>query len=192
MNLGSFFKSQSKPSLIPLVKASLLLCYAHWEGGVKEISIIYLRHVEQQKKLRSELSTNFLALESISSIKQAALSSEILLYKQVVDHTRFNLPHRYRLPNINLIDTESNLSSKVINNILCCIGLDSEVDYFIEKKRVIDTQILKTRNDVAHTGQTENREDIDIIVIIDEILELLNRFQTIVENAAATKSYLQR
>ncbi|MGZ8916218.1 MAG: MAE_28990/MAE_18760 family HEPN-like nuclease [Methylobacter sp.] len=188
-NLQSYYAGIKQP-LLPLVKGSLLLTYAHWEGGVKDVALRYLRHVEQQKKLRKDLSSNFLALESIPAIRQAAASNQLLLYQQAIDHIRFNLEHRYRLPNISLIDTESNLSSLVLKNILLCIGLTEAWNHFESKQRVIDVALLKTRNSIAHTGQTENREDINLAFIVASVLELLELFQAVIENAAAQKLYL--
>ena len=189
-NLQSFFKEAKSP-LIPLVKGTMLLTYAHWEGGIKDMAYRYLKHVEQQKRIRRDLTSNFLALESISSVKQAALSSDVLPYQQVVDHMRYNLDHRYRLPNIELIDTESNLSSKVLRKVLGCIGLLSDYEFFEQKQRFIDVAVLKTRNDIAHTGQTPDREELDIGPVIGEVLNLLENFKTCIENAAATKKYLE-
>lgn len=189
-NLQSFFSDRDKP-LTALVKASLLLTYAHWEGGVKDSATRYLRHVEQQKQLRRNLKSNFLALESISAIKTAAASSQIFLYQQVVDHVRYNLDHRYRLPNIALVDPESNLSSKVFRNILSCLGLDAAWTNFETKQRLIDVALLKARNDIAHTGQTEDRADIDLAPVLEDVLSLLEQFKTELENAAAQKLYLE-
>ena len=187
-NLQTFFTGVKEP-LLPLVKGALLLTYAHWEGGVKDIAERYLKHVEQQKMLRKDLKSNFLALESISAIKQAAISKELLLYQQAIDHVRYNLEHRYRLPNIELIDTESNLSSTVLKRILNCIGLGDEWIQFETKQRWIDVALLKTRNSIAHTGQTEKRADVDIATIISEVNSLLTTFQNVVENAAVLKRY---
>lgn len=189
-NLQSFF-SQKKEPLTALVKASLLLTYAHWEGGIKDTATRYLHHVEQQRVLRKDLTSNFLALESISAIKTAAMSSQLLLYQQTVEHMRYNLEHRYRLPNIGLIDTESNLSSRVLKNILACLGLQHAWNSFETKQRLIDVALLKTRNDIAHTGQTEDRGDVNLAPVLSDVIDLIEQFKTEVENAAAQKRYLE-
>ncbi len=187
-NLQSFFRQDKNP-IAALTKGALLLTYAHWEGGVKDMAFRYLRHVEQQKCLRKELTSNFLALESISAVKQAAASSQILGYQQALEHTRYNLEHRFRLPNISLIDTESNLSSKVLLNILACVGLSAEWERFAGKQRIIDVALLKTRNEIAHTGQTEDRSELDLAPLIGHVFELLDQFKSCVENAAVLKIY---
>jgi hypothetical protein len=189
-NLQSFFNKEKEP-VVALTKGALLLTYAHWEGGIKDVAYIYLRHVESQSLFRDKLKSNFLALESISAIKQAAASNQILPYQQAIEHVRYNAEHRYRLPNIQLIDTESNLSSRVLKNILACIGLLQEWEHFAHKQRVIDFALLKNRNDVAHTGQTEDRKEVDVYELVGHVLELLEIFKNVVENAAVQRCYLE-
>ena len=186
-NLQSFFKTTQK---VPraLGKGALLLAYAHWEGGVKDMAATYLHHVEQQKCLRKDLQVSFLALASIGAIKAAAESNTILPYLQAVDYIISSHEHRYQLPNIKLVDTESNLSSKVLRNILACIGLTLEWRQFEAKQRIIDTALLATRNDIAHTGSS-TREKLSLDDLIGEVLALLSQFATVIENAAATKAY---
>lgn len=186
-NLDSFFKQSKKP-LLPLAKGALLITYGHWEGGVKELAQCYLHFVERQKCLRSELQPAFLALASISAIKSAAESNNILPYLQAVDYVLNAQHHRYRLPNIQLIDTESNLSSKVLRNILMCVGLTESWTLFEAKQRVIDVALLKVRNDIAHTGTTD-REELDLGELLENVMELLETFKTELENAAVMKKY---
>jgi len=186
-NLQSFFKTTQKAPPA-LGKGALLLTYAHWEGGVKDMAAAYLHHVEQQRCLRKDLQPSFLALASIGAIKAAADSNTILPYLQAVDYIISSHEHRYQLPKIKLVDAESNLSSKVLRNILACIGLTLEWRHFEAKQRVIDTALLATRNDIAHNG-ISNREELSLDDLIGEVLALLTQFATVIENAAATKAY---
>lgn len=187
-NLQSFFSGQRSP-LPALVKSALLLTYAHWEGGVKDMSTLYLRYVERQRRPRRELNVSFLALASISAIRSCSKSNQILPYRQVVDFIVHNADERFRLPNIQLIDTESNLSTSVLKNILMCIGQPESWDEFEEKQRTIDVALLATRNEIAHTGRTD-RDEIPLEELLADVLELLERFKTLLENSAATKKYL--
>jgi hypothetical protein len=186
-NLSSFFKDNKKP-LIPLAKGALLLTYAHWEGGVKDLAQAYLLFVEKQKCLRKDLQPCFLALASISAIKTAALSKNLLPYLQTIDYVVNAHEHRYSLPNIQLIDTESNLSTKVLRNILMCVGLDDRWTSFELKQRTIDIALLKVRNEIAHTGRTD-RDEIDLVNLLASVMELLDTFKTELENAAVQKRY---
>lgn len=187
-NLISFFKDQNKP-LLPLVKGALLMTYAHWEGGVKELALCYLQFVERQRCLRKDMQPSFLALASISAIKSAAPSNSLSPYLQAIDYVINAHDHRYRLPNIQLIDTESNLSSKVLRNILMCVGLTNSWDGFESKQRTIDVALLKARNEIAHTGRSD-REDLGLQDLLLNVIELLDLFKTELENAAVQKKYL--
>jgi len=189
-NLQSFFKGQRSP-LPALVKSALLLTYAHWEGGVKEMATLYLRYVERQRRPRKELNVSFLALASLSAIRSCANSNQILPYRQVVDFVVHNADERFRLPNIQLIDTESNLSTGVLRNILMCIGQPEAWSEFEDKQRTIDVALLATRNDIAHTGRTD-RDEVPLEDLLQDVLDLLERFKTLLENSAATKKYLNQ
>ncbi|WP_152606483.1 MAE_28990/MAE_18760 family HEPN-like nuclease [Aquabacterium sp. NJ1] len=189
-NLQSFFRDQKAP-LVPLVKSSLLLTYAHWEGGIKDMAETYLRYVERQRHLRKDLHVSFLALASLSAIRSCSGSKQLLPYVQTVDYIIHHHDDRYRLPNIQLIDTESNLSSSVLRNILLCIGQPEAWEDFEDKQRTIDTALLATRNSIAHTGRTD-REDVPIEELLQDVLDLLERFKTLLENSAATKKYLHQ
>jgi len=187
-NLQSFFNSQRTP-LPALVKSALLLAYAHWEGGVKDMASLYLRYVERQRRPRKELNVSFLALASLSAIRSSATSNQLLPYRQVVDFIIHNGDERFRLPNIQLIDTESNLSTNVLKNILMCIGQPEAWSEFEDKQRTIDVALLATRNAIAHTGRTD-REEVPLQELLQDVLDLLERFKTLLENSAATKRYL--
>lgn len=187
-NLQSFFGSQRNP-LTALVKSSLLLTYAHWEGGVKDMGTLYLHYVERQKLPRKDLNVSFLALASLSAIRSCANSKQLLPYRQVVDFIAHNADERFRLPNIQLIDTESNLSTTVLKNILMCIGQPEAWSEFEDKHRTIDVALLATRNSIAHTGRSD-RDEVPLEDLLHDVLDLLERFKTLLENSAATKRYL--
>lgn len=187
-NLQSFFNSQRNP-LPALVKSALLLTYAHWEGGVKEMAALYLKYVERQRRPRKELNVSFLALASLSAIRSCVNSNQILPYRQVVDFIVHNADERFRLPNIQLIDTESNLSTGVLKNILMCIGQPEAWSEFEDKQRTIDVALLATRNEIAHTGRTD-RDEVPLESLLQDVLDLLERLKTLLENSAANKKYL--
>ncbi len=150
---------------------------------------VYLRYVERQRHLRKDLHQSFLALASLTAIRACAGSNKLLPYLQAVDFVVSHLDDRYRLPGIQLIDTESNLSSSVLRNILLCIGQPEAWNAFEDKQRTIDVALLATRNSIAHTGKTD-RDEIPIEMLLEDVLDLLERFKTLLENSAATKKYL--
>ena len=165
------------------------MTYAHWEGGIKDLAECYLRFVEQQGCLRSALRPNFIALASIVSIKEAGRSNSLLPYIGIVSLLTDATPHKFKLPDIKLIDSESNLNTQVLRNILECVGLPKIWEIFDSKQLIIDIALLKARNEIAHTGRSD-REDIGLSELIESVLELLESFKNELENAAVLKKYL--
>lgn len=165
------------------------MTYAHWEGGIKELAECYLHFVEQQGCLRSALRPNFIALSSISSVKEAGRSNNLTPYIGLVNFLIDDTPRKYKLPDIQLIDSESNLNTKVLRNILECVGLPDIWSIFDPKQRIIDTALLKVRNEIAHTGRSD-REEIGLSDLLESVLELLESFKNELENAAVLKKYL--
>lgn len=187
-NLQSYFRDQKTP-LTALVKSALLLTYAHWEGGIKDMAEVYLQYVERQRHLRKDLHPSFLTLASLPAIRACTGSNKLLPYLQAVDFIVCHHDDRFRLPNIQLIDTGSNLSSVVLRDILLCIGQPEAWNEFEDKQRTIDIALLDTRNSIAHTGKTD-RDEIPIELLLEDVLNLLERFKTLLENSAATKKYI--
>ena len=95
-----------------------------------------------------------------------------------------------RLSLNDAVNTESNLSSQVFENIAQAIGVKTS-DYEL-KYQLIDTALLKRRNNIAHghgnhldIGADEYRN------LADEVIELIRSFKTDIENSAAQKSYMR-
>src|SRR6266436_545162 len=58
-----------------LLRASVPLLYAHWEGYIKRSSAVYLEFVAWQRLRNNELSAHFLALSARAKLR-AVQSSE--------------------------------------------------------------------------------------------------------------------
>ena len=165
------------------------MTYAHWEGGIKELAECYLHFVEQQGCLRSALRPNFIALASISPIREAGRSNSLRPYIGIIRTLTDDTNRQFKLPDIQLIDSESNLNTKVLQNILECVGLPDIWSIFDPKQRIIDVALLKVRNEISHTGKSD-REDIELSELLKSVLELLESFKNELENAAVLKKYL--
>ena len=87
---------------------------------------------------------------------------------------------------LDVIDTESNLNSKVLKRLTATLGVD--YSGFESKEKLIDDHLLNTRNRIAHgeriTVNAEDYEEVDV-----EIRDLIDRFQTLIEDCIQTESY---
>jgi hypothetical protein len=172
-----------------LSRAAFPLIYAHWEGGVKRCASYYLEYVARQRHSYSELRSNFIAISCASSIQQAAASGQLHVYAQVVDFLLFNQFDRYQKPSSFEIQTESNLSSKVMDNICFNVGVSLGDDFEINRN-FIDRSLVSTRNKIAH-GVFEEISEKFLIEAKDKVLFLLGIFTTELQNSIVLKKYLR-
>ncbi len=132
-----------------LIRAGVALLYAHWEGFVKESGIAYLNFVSMQGLKYEELAPNFIALAMKTRLNEASQTKKSKIYNEVVDFFLSGLSEKSKLPHDSkAINTESNLSSEVLQNIIYSLGLDYR-DFEVEKD-LIDDKLLKNRNTIAH------------------------------------------
>ena len=168
-----------------LLRSGVCILYSHWEGFVKLAANSYLEYVISKKLTYQELSSNFLALAMKEKLKEAKETHKPSLYIPVCEFFLSELNHRSILPK-NVISTGSNLSSEILKEITYILGIDFSI--YSTKSRVIDTQLLKTRNEIAH-GEDSVFDRAEYLEVHREILEMLDIFCTQIENAASQKKF---
>lgn len=180
--------SNGRSSLLPhFCRASVLLAYSHWEGFVKSVCLAYVEYVSRKRLPFHQLSTNFVALTCMRALKESGQSKSLLPYVQLIDFLRLNGTETSRVPFKDVIDTESNLSSEVLQKLLFAVGIPLD-DAFIIKKQFIDRNLLKTRNAIAH-GEREEVPETLASEIVTQVESLLLLFKVAVENAAAQRLF---
>lgn len=172
-----------------LARSAFLLVYAHWEGGVKNCATHYLEFVTRQKHSYEELRTNFVAIACANSIQQAALSGKLQQYAQVVDFLVFNKSDRFQKSKLFEIQTESNLSSTVMDAICFNVGVALGSEFELSR-HFIDRSLLKIRNSIAH-GSMEPVEMRFLFEARDRVVRLLGGFRIELQNAIVQKKYLR-
>jgi hypothetical protein len=172
-----------------LIRASVALLYAHWEGFVKATAEAYLEFVCMQRCKNSELAGNMLAIMVRSKLRTAEASKRIAAHREVVDFFRTRMHERATLPFKNIIRTDANLSSTVLLDILNTVGVDAS--QYESKKHILDNQLLAKRNHIAH-GSNLDVDITDYLQLHDEILSMINLLRNQIENAAISGGYLQQ
>ena len=84
------------------------------------------------------------------------------------------------------MDTQSNLSTTVLKEIMWCLGLDYEL--YASKEKLIDLKLVGRRNHVAH-GESIEIDTDDFIEMVDEVIGLMSTFKNLVENSCITEAY---
>lgn len=170
-------------------RAAVALLYAHWEGFVKAASETYLEFVCMQRCRNSELARSMLAIVVRSKLNAAGSSKKILSHLEVVDFFRGEMDERSALPYKSAIRTESNLSSRVLLDILDTVGIDPSA--YESKMHMIDNQLLAKRNHIAHGSELDVEVD-DYLFLHSEVMSLMNLLRNQIQNAAVMRHYLDQ
>ncbi|MEO1428120.1 MAG: MAE_28990/MAE_18760 family HEPN-like nuclease [Cyanobacteria bacterium J06632_19] len=170
-----------------LIRSGICLLYAHWEGFVKIAGNSYLEYVRMQKLSYEKLANNFLALAMKEKLDEAKETNKPSLYIPVCDFFLDELNQRCELPK-DVISTASNLSSEIFKEITHVLGIDFSP--YSTKSVLIDTKLLKARNEIAH-GEYSLFDKEQYIELHEEIIAMLDIFRNQIENAAINKHYLR-
>ncbi len=131
-----------------LIRSSITMLYAHWEGFVKQAATSYLEFVARQRLTYQDLTANFIALAMKTKLNAAQETDKATILNDVVEFFLTGLRERAQVPYKDVIKTQSNLSSAVMKEIVATLNLDY-TPYF-NKREILDEQLLGSRNSIAH------------------------------------------
>ena len=163
------------------------ILYAHWEGYAKEASNYYINYVSNQHLTYKDLATNFISISCYKEIRKTAESKQFHMYNSLVDFLILNQDDQARIPLEGSINTESNLSSKVLQNILFMIGISCDSNWTI-KLPFIDGKLLYHRNKIVH-GEYHLIDESTFMELRNLVIYLLDLFKYSIENSASLKNY---
>jgi len=169
-----------------LCRAGISLLYSHWEGFIKKTGTYFLEYVSNQQYCMSELKSNFISLQLHAKFNSVSASNKYSPFENVTKYILENQGSKIRVPHKNIVDTQSNLSTTVLKEIVWCLGLS--YDQFQAKEKMIDLKLVGRRNHVAHGEELEVSND-DFLEMVTEVLSLMTIFKNLVENSAITESF---
>ncbi len=178
-------KNYSRQQHRVLIRSGICILYSHWEGFVKLAANSYLEYVRLKKLTYQEIASNFLALAIKEKLKEAKETNKPSLYIPVCEFFLSELNQRCILPK-DTISTASNLSSEILKEISAILGLDFSP--FSTKAKLIDEQLLKTRNEIAH-GEDVIFDRDKYIELQKEVIQMLDIFKNQLENAAIQQKF---
>ena len=171
-----------------LIRAGIALLYAHWEGFVKRTGTYLLDFVSMQRHTSAELTTNFVSVVFKKRLNEASKSKKFSVVGDIVDFFYTKMNARTRIVTDDVIETNSNLSTTVLLEILWILGIDERP--FLTKMIIIDERLVQKRNFVAH-GEVLSMSVDDYLALHEEVLALLELFRNQIENACVEKTYLR-
>ena len=167
------FAKQAEPSAFhePLLRASVSIVYANWEGAAKECARAYIEHVKQQYLPFSALKPCFLALVIKRRGKQLANSEGISPFLELVGDLERCGPYFSQKWAAEEIRSDSNLSSSTLTEIFRCLGITPSQRWAM-RRNFIDADLLRLRNSIAHGGRepVEPAQLIEIARLVDEMI----------------------
>lgn len=167
-----------------LLRSTVTLIYAHWEGFIKACANAYLQFVAMQRLKHDELAVNFIALSMRPMLMGAFQSKKSKDHIEVVRFFLDDMPSRSSIPYKNVVSTQ-NLSSTVLQNIVEMLGLDYSA--YKAKEKLIE-QLRNSRNSIAHGEDTILGHD-DVLELHRQVLDMMSLFLNQIDNSASLKLY---
>ena len=174
-----------------LLRSGVMLLYAHWEGYIKSAGTSYLEFVSRQQLTYDKLAINFVAIAMKAKLSEVTEANKATVFTEATRFILTQTNQRCSLPYKDVVATGSNLSSSILREITCLLGLDYS---FYETNRVIiDERLLGRRNKIAH-GESLKYISLDrdeYQQMHEQILLMMDYFRNQIENNAAQKLYLR-
>jgi hypothetical protein len=183
--LVTLIKKASSPDQKALIRASIPLLYAHWEGFGKTCITRYLEFVSYRRLKYRNLKPAFVFLSSLGLLGEMARSSykdSIPIMNSILKRADETNKDTFR----KKISTKSNLRYEVLVDLLCLCGLDHSS--FAGQKDFIDSEICDSRNEIAHGVGGAPLLDT-FLKRRDAAFDLMKNLENLVVNGAMNEAY---
>ena len=172
-----------------VLRSGVTILYSHWEGYIKNAATSYLEYVSRQKLTYGDLAIHFVAIAMKKKLQEATETNKATIFTETTRLLLTQSKDRSVIPYEDTISTASNLSSSILREIICVLGLN--YSFYETKQVIIDEQLLKRRNMIAH-GESLPYLSLDRETYRDlqgKILDMMEDFRTQVENHAFQELY---
>jgi len=169
-----------------VIRAAVALLYAHWEGFVKKASAYYLEFVASHRLPYGRLAPNFVGLTLRAKFHSLGANTKISSGNELADFFCTALDRQSNIPYREGVDTKSNLSSKVLLDILDALGMDHS--QFATRLNFIDTNLVNPRNHIAH-GEELFLTTGEYLELHGDVLTLIDTYRNELENSSVLKRY---
>jgi hypothetical protein len=167
-----------------MLRSAVPFVYAHWEGFVKVSMSYYLEFVSRKQLRHNELKNSFITLSiqnKMGSIGMNSFSARCGVIEMLLD--TFN--SRSNIPKKNIINTKSNLTFDVLQEILYILHL---TDHHLESHKSLIDDLVSLRNHIAH-GEYRVINAVAFNSMYEDIISLMGYIKSKIENNAATEGY---
>ena len=180
-------KKNDEISLNTNLRIGIAFLYSHWEGYIKNASILYLQYIANQKLNYKNLSSNFVAICLKSLIIECGKTDKTSNHIRIPEFFKNNIDQEAKIPYDDAIQTDSNLNSKVLKDIVATLGLD--YSFYELNGNLIDMKLVHNRNKIAH-GRYINIDINDFEQLYIDILSMIDNFENQIIETAKCSGYL--
>jgi hypothetical protein len=175
---------EKNPLQTALIRATIPLLYAHWEGFVKVNMSYYLEYVSNKYLKNNELKSSFIALSlqnKLGDLKTSNFSHRT----KIIDFLFNDIENQSNIPKKNIINTKSNLKFEVLQEILFILDLE---DNHIESQKELIDDLVVERNFIAH-GEHKLIDYETFENFYNDTIALMAYLKTTIENNALQEKY---
>ncbi|MGK9231519.1 hypothetical protein KXS07_07805 [Inquilinus limosus] len=130
-----------------VAKAGIVISYSHFEGFVKDSLILFGRYLTNAKTPRSALQNGIAVWPARAMLRDAFDSNVSHLNKVWTSY--ISTPHEFFCHDFEpYCETIGNINSEILKDQLSFFGANH--DYVDKRSNFIDSQLLRTRNALAH------------------------------------------
>lgn len=173
-----------------LIRAAIVLLYAHWEGHIKHCALAYITFLNSKGLPFHKMKDNFLLLSIPDKFRKGFSLNKISSLLELSDYMNSPPMGNFKVDESLVVDTDSNLKYPILLNILQQLGLDSRT--YDLKEHFIDSKLVRCRNAIAH-GDILGLTDIEDTYeeIKKELLSMIVLFQNLIFKAVDNQEYLK-
>jgi hypothetical protein len=170
------------------LKLLVVLLYSHWEGFIKSTSVAYCEFLNGKGIKYSELKDSFKVYCILNKFNGTFPSTKFSSYIEAITVLNHDLDEKLRINTELYINTQSNLKSAVLKDIVQKLGLDYIAEYEL-REQLIDQRFVVLRNAIAH-GENREVDEATVKDLYEEITNLIDCFKNQMLNSVWNKSYL--
>jgi len=148
--------------------------YSHYEGFIKNTSILFLKYIIATYNPGNELPDNIFVTAMRKTIMTYAKNNSSSRHMELINMIR-KKPKKLNFSPSLVIDTHSNLKSEYLKEIMFICGIQYD-KYWQDKSFFIDNILLKNRNLISH-GELNPVDDKTVNECLSNVMDILRTYK---------------
>lgn len=174
-----------------LIRSFTCIQYAHWEGFVKRAAEAYLGYIQATADL-SNLRECFVAVHNMRHIQRCGRITRKWATHYTTLVSDLHTPRGKLCVDGSAVDTESNLSLEILEQILAMLGISlASIPSLVTSGPLLDQELVGNRNAIAHGERTRVPLD-DFLKLHARLVVWIETIKTEIVNAASRGLHLKQ